>query len=217
MIHRDADIQTYEVYDWRVIVEENSETNPAAQVNPRVERTKRHVLTAARDLLSERGPLDLTYTAISDRSGVTRQTLYRHWPTREALLADLVLTSPDVAYPTGSGDARTILTEFLTSLRAGMSDPPTAAALMTLAAQADRDDGSDGALVAIVADRRQALNALLGHTGHHIEHDDFARLCGPVIYQQLIARRTATDDLIAHTVGAWLKTGDTTVARSGEF
>jgi AcrR family transcriptional regulator len=173
-------------------------------VNPRVKRTKAHVLQVARELLLEVGPIDLTYTAVSARAGVTRQTLYRHWPTRERLLAELVLTGPDVAYPDPGSDARTVVTEFLTSLRAGMNDPPTAAALMGLAAQADRDPDSATALAAIAEDRRAALNTLLRPTGTKVTKDEFAQLCGPVIYSQLIARRKVSTRLIRDAADAWI-------------
>jgi AcrR family transcriptional regulator len=47
-----------------------------------VERTRRHVLAVARELLPEVGPAGLTYSLLAERAGVTRQTLYRHWPAR---------------------------------------------------------------------------------------------------------------------------------------
>jgi AcrR family transcriptional regulator len=172
-------------------------------VNPRVERTKAHVLRVARDLIVELGPADLTYTALSERSGITRQTLYRHWPTREALMAAIVLTGPDVTYPHPGSDSRTVITGYLRSLRAGLSDPPTGTALLAIAAQADRDPGSTAALHTITADRRAALNELLAGANCQVSEDDFARLCGPIIYWLLIARGPVSDALIRDTVDAW--------------
>ncbi|MEO9220988.1 MAG: helix-turn-helix domain-containing protein, partial [Mycobacteriaceae bacterium] len=90
-----------------------------------VRRTKARVLTAARELLPETGAAGLTYSLLAQRAGVTRQTLYRHWPSREQLLAELVLTGPEVGYPPGSDDIRRTLIGFLTSLRAGMAVPTT--------------------------------------------------------------------------------------------
>ena len=48
--------------------------------NPRVQSTRDRILAAARELLAETGPAGLTYSLLADRAGVTRQTLYRHWP-----------------------------------------------------------------------------------------------------------------------------------------
>ncbi|TIH37106.1 TetR/AcrR family transcriptional regulator [Subtercola vilae] len=87
------------------------------RVNPRVERTKTRVLEVAHELLDELGPAGLTYTSLASRSGVTRQTIYQHWPERDALLADVILTGPDVGYPVAGPDARIIVIDFLASLR----------------------------------------------------------------------------------------------------
>ncbi len=169
-----------------------------------VRGTKARVLAVARELLPVTGAVGLTYTLLAERAGVTRQTLYRHWPTREQLLAALVLTGPDGGYPTESGNLRTTVIEFLSSLRAGMDVPATAAALITLSAQADRDAVSDQALAAIANDRRQALNVLLRPTGHTVDEDDFALLCGPILYRRFIARTPVDDRFITTTVDTWL-------------
>ncbi len=172
--------------------------------NPRVERTKSHVLTVARTLLPSLGPSGLTYSALAAETGVTRQTLYRHWPTRERLFAELVLSGPDVDYPHPSDDPKVTVTEFLMSLRAGMSDPATASALTALVAQADRDPDSASALRVIVEDRRAALNALLADTDRQISVDEFAQLCGPILYRRFFAAGSVSVDLIDSVVESWL-------------
>jgi AcrR family transcriptional regulator len=175
-----------------------------APLHPRVQRTKAHVLSVARKMLAEVGPAELTYTALCATSGVTRQTLYRHWPTREALLAEIVLTAADVAYPRPGSDAGAVVTEYLHSLRSGMNDPSTAAALTSLAAHASTDPASDNALRTIVADRLAALNALLTGAGREVDPSQFAQLAGPVIFQRLIARVEPTDSFIQTLVANWL-------------
>ncbi|HEY6495190.1 MAG TPA: TetR/AcrR family transcriptional regulator, partial [Trebonia sp.] len=67
--------------------------------NPRVKRTRDRMLAAARELLAEAGPAGLTYSSLAERAGVTRQTLYRHWPERSALLVDLILEGSVGGYP----------------------------------------------------------------------------------------------------------------------
>lgn len=158
----------------------------------------------ARELLPETGAIGLTYSLLAQRAGVTRQTLYRHWPSREQLLAELVLTGPEVGYPSSGDDLRTTTIAFLFSLRAGMAVPATAAVLTTLAAQADRDPTSEQALATVAEDRRRALNALLAPIGRCADEADFALLCGPVLYQRFIARAPVTDLFIATTVDSWL-------------
>lgn len=54
--------------------------------DPRITRSKERILAACRDLLREGGPSALTIDAVVERSGVSRMTIYRHWPSREALV-----------------------------------------------------------------------------------------------------------------------------------
>lgn len=173
-------------------------------VNPRVLRTKDRVLTVAREILLEDGPFALTYTTLARRSGVTRATLYKHWPSRQALLAAVVLTGPDVSYPSPGPDAREMISAFLLSLRDGLSDPPTAASLLTVAAQALHDPASANALATILDDRRGALNTLLADTGFQVTAEDYVLLTGPVIAHLLLRRKRVSQRFVHRIVDAWL-------------
>src|SRR5262249_16058225 len=133
--------------------------------NPRVQRTRVRILTVARELLPEVGVTGLTYALLAERAGVTRQTLYRHWPSRAALLFDLTLQGPGVGYPESGPEVRTVATAWLVSLRAGLTVPATRAAALAIAAQADHDPDSAQAMARIVEDRRAALNKLLEPSG----------------------------------------------------
>ncbi|WP_197040119.1 TetR/AcrR family transcriptional regulator [Mycobacterium sp. URHB0044] len=71
---------------------ERSET-PAAEpgdgeVDSRVRRSRDRVLTCAFDLLSDSGVGGFTVDEVASRSGVAKTTIYRHWPSREALVLD---------------------------------------------------------------------------------------------------------------------------------
>jgi len=50
-------------------------------------RTRQRLLAAAIALWSERGSLGVTVSAVADRAGTTRRTVYHHFPTHEALIA----------------------------------------------------------------------------------------------------------------------------------
>jgi AcrR family transcriptional regulator len=54
----------------------------------RVRRSKEAVLAATHQLLSEAGFGGVSVDAVSERSGVAKTTIYRHWPSRTALLLD---------------------------------------------------------------------------------------------------------------------------------
>lgn len=92
---------------------EDSSAHPT-RVDVRVERSQQTVLTAAIELLSESGVGGFSVDEIARRTGVAKTTIYRHWPTREALVIDACsrLSAEQEAPDTGSleGDLTAILT-----------------------------------------------------------------------------------------------------------
>lgn len=54
--------------------------------DPRVERTHAAVIKAASGLLMAEGPSAITHSNVAAAAGVSRTTVYTHWPTREDLL-----------------------------------------------------------------------------------------------------------------------------------
>src|SRR5580692_8478225 len=115
--------------------------------NPRVRRTRERILAAARELLSEVGPAGLTYSELAERAGVTRQTLYRHWPARSALLTDMILVGSLGGYPQPGNDPAVVATAWLNSVCDGLSDSARRTAVVAVTAQADADPDSARALV----------------------------------------------------------------------
>lgn len=68
------------------------------QVSPprrRSEKSRTAIVTATRELLLERGFDGLTIEAVAARAGVGKQTIYRWWPSRPALVADVMLEDAD--------------------------------------------------------------------------------------------------------------------------
>jgi AcrR family transcriptional regulator len=61
---------------------------PAPSTHPRSVRARAEILTATRALLAEGGLPAATVDAISARSGVSKMTIYKHWPTRTAVAAE---------------------------------------------------------------------------------------------------------------------------------
>jgi len=58
---------------------------------PRSEEAHDRVLRAALDLFGERGIDATSMDAIAQSSGVSKATIYNHWPNKEALLIDVML------------------------------------------------------------------------------------------------------------------------------
>ncbi|MDT5013304.1 MAG: hypothetical protein QOH57_4921 [Mycobacterium sp.] len=61
----------------------------------RNEKSRIAIVKSTRELLLERGFDGLTIEAVAARAGVGKQTIYRWWPSRHALVADVVLEDAD--------------------------------------------------------------------------------------------------------------------------
>lgn len=59
------------------------------------ERTRRHVLDAARDFVEQHGVEQLTMRRLAEEAGVSVRTLYNHFGDKEGLLAALIQRSLD--------------------------------------------------------------------------------------------------------------------------
>jgi AcrR family transcriptional regulator len=59
-----------------------------ASIHPRSVRARESVLDATRKLLDEGGLPAASVDAISARSGVSKATIYKHWPSRTAIAAE---------------------------------------------------------------------------------------------------------------------------------
>jgi AcrR family transcriptional regulator len=76
-----------------------AETAPARGGRPRSERAHQAILTAARQLLIEKGFADMRLEHVATRAGVGKATIYRRWPSKEALAQELLgeLAAPHIA------------------------------------------------------------------------------------------------------------------------
>ena len=66
-------------------------------VRTRDEAARRRVLDAARDLICKLGPRAVTVDQIAKAAGVGKQTIYRWWPSKSAVVMDALieLTDPE--------------------------------------------------------------------------------------------------------------------------
>jgi AcrR family transcriptional regulator len=80
---------------------------PARGGRPRSDRAHQAILTAAREILSEKGFADMRLEHVAARAGVGKATIYRRWPSKEALAQELLtqLAGPHIAVP-DSGNTR---------------------------------------------------------------------------------------------------------------
>ncbi|WP_240804225.1 TetR/AcrR family transcriptional regulator [Streptomyces sp. A0592] len=72
---------------------------PAPRIRKSSEQVREAVHQAVVDLLSDPDAGDLTIPAIAQRAGVNHTSVYRRWGSREALLADVVVTRLERDWP----------------------------------------------------------------------------------------------------------------------
>ncbi|MEV6582957.1 TetR/AcrR family transcriptional regulator [Streptomyces sp. NPDC051582] len=72
---------------------------PAQRLRKSPEQVRAAVHQAVIDLLSDPEGADLTIPAVAQRAGVNHTSVYRRWGSREALLADVVVTRLERDWP----------------------------------------------------------------------------------------------------------------------
>jgi AcrR family transcriptional regulator len=100
----------------------------------RSEKSRTAIVTATRELLLERGFDGLTIEAVAARAGVGKQTIYRWWRSRPALVADVMLEDADriLATMNHTDDLAGDLVEWVGKLAASLTTARGAAMLRTL-------------------------------------------------------------------------------------
>lgn len=181
-------------------------------LDPRVQRTQQHVLEQARRLLLEEGPVGLTFSALSHRAQVARQTLYRYWDSPEDLVADLIRRRTSLTAPV-TGTAVDVLRGYLTALRDSLQDPAVTASWGMLMASRAHVPAAGAALQVTLDSQLAALNERLSGLRAPMTGDEYAVLVGPIVQQHFIAGQPAGDELIAG-LAAWFGTCPTTRSSS---
>ncbi|OBI34232.1 TetR/AcrR family transcriptional regulator [Mycobacterium sp. E2238] len=100
----------------------------------RSEKSRTAIVTATRELLLERGFDGLTIEAVAARAGVGKQTIYRWWPSRPALVADVMLEDADqlLASVSHTGDLAADLVGWVGRLVTSLTTARGSAMLRTL-------------------------------------------------------------------------------------
>ncbi|MDJ0341588.1 TetR/AcrR family transcriptional regulator [Streptomyces sp. H10-C2] len=139
-------------------------TGTSARGRPRSETARRAVLDAALELCQRDGYQALTIKGIAETAGVGRQTVYRWWPTKEAVLLDalrdLGLRSSEQLDPDSGDTLRDI--ETLLDATFSLTQRLTGKALVGLMAEAQHDPALSAKLQGtVIGPRREALRAVL--------------------------------------------------------
>lgn len=94
--------------------------------DPRLVATRKHALDAALEILQKGGVLAVTHGSVSKATGISRSTLYRHWPEVAQLRNDAFKRSaqPHKIAPRTNGPLRADLIWLLSILMAALNETP---------------------------------------------------------------------------------------------
>lgn len=180
-------------------------------VDPRIERTRRVVLEAAAELLGECGFGRTSIEAISERSGVARSTIYRHWPERNDLLLECIGKQVETMDLKETGDLKADLTRFYSHLGSMLNDERTRSMVASFFAEASRDPELAKLNSKFTKARREASIRLITKA---IQRGDLpadtdaeqmaADLAGGVFFRGLILREATDEAWVESHVDRWI-------------
>jgi TetR/AcrR family transcriptional regulator, regulator of autoinduction and epiphytic fitness len=166
---------------------------PPADVDPRVERSCRVILSAALDLLGEVGYGGMTIEAVAARAGVGKSTVYRHWNGKPELVEDAIRTLKVPLAPPAEGSARERVVGLLQQMAAQLASSTWSSCLPAVIDAAERDPEVLAVQRRIAAERRQMLVDLLAEgvaAGEFAAAPDLELLAeclvGPIIVRRLL-------------------------------
>lgn len=133
-------------------------TASPADVDPRIERSRRVIREAALDELAEVGYGRFTVESVAQRAGAGKSTVYRHWGTKLALITDALETLNVQPQPEAAGGSpRERVEHLLRHLAEVLRDSIFAACVPALVDAAARDPAVAEAHHRYSARRRRAL------------------------------------------------------------
>lgn len=148
------------------------------------------VLTAALDLLLAEGAGALTAQRLHRATGVSRSTVYRHWPTPASVLEALIEVAPTPAAPS-TGDLAQDLHVAVDALCNRLRDKPVAAFLQALVAAAAVDAAAVELRHRYVEDLLAPVRSVLAGSGLPVteREDALAAIASPLLLDALLLDR----------------------------
>ena len=190
--------------------------NNPTDVDPRIERTRRVVLEATAELIGECGFGGTSIEAISERSGVARSTIYRHWSERTELLLESVGKQVESIQATYTGDLRADLLRTFSHIGSLLSDETTRSVVASFFAESTRDPELANLNAKFTKARRQASRDLIEdavsrgdlapNPDSHQMADDLA---AGIFFRGLILREAIDDEWLQAHVDRWIAANST--------
>lgn len=184
---------------------------PQTEVDPRIERTRRVVLDAAAELVAETGFDNITIEGVSERCGVARSTIYRHWPGKSELLVDAVRQRVPGHQEIDTGSLRSDVLAFIQDLVAWFESRDGATMVLHLLTVAHRDPSFGKMHGEATRTRRDHLARLIsrgverGELPDDVDLQEAANdLVGVFFYKKMVVHEQVDAEYAVARVDRWL-------------
>jgi len=178
-----------------------------------VRRSKETVLAAAYEMLSEAGLGGFSIDAVSRRSGVAKMTIYRHWPSRAALLLDACSRMATPAEVPATGDLRGDILQLASGVARQMQSKRWSSLLPSIIDAAERDPELAALHARQNAAVTAAFRAVIDRAKSSGELPDgvdttamIAMVMGPLVYRRWFSRETIEPAFVETVVDNALRT-----------
>ena len=166
-----------------------------ATVDERVRRSKAAVLDAAVTLLAESGLSGVSVDEVARRSGVAKTTIYRHWPSREALMLAACATLNTKSVAPDMGSFRDDLQALMRAIVPRLRSDTWASSLLSLLDAAERDPVLTALQVKLHRDSMSGFRQVVERAQTRGELDPAANpahvvatIIGPLLYRRFVSR-----------------------------
>lgn len=182
---------------------------PKPDEDPRVTKSKERILAACRELLREGGPAALTIDAVVERSSVSRMTIYRHWPNREALVVagfEGLVPRPGAPSHATTGDPLDALTAAVIAYGREFAEADWADAMPGLLEYSRKHPDAAQIWIDFAEARGQHLADLLAQCMEagalaEVEIDQaISQLMGPIAFRRFLSFEPITDEFCSSLV-----------------
>ena len=187
----------------------------ASVMRRRNQRSHQAILKATAELLEEKGYRDICIEAIASRAGVGKQTIYRWWPSKAAVVMEAYSEKATQNIPTpDTGSVKQDLYQILQQLFAMLTTTTTGTAVTGLIAEAQMDASlAEAFREQFIKCRRAATRTILerGIARGELRPDLNLELVidtiyGPIWYR-LLLKHAALDDAFAEELVNFLIVG----------
>jgi len=173
----------------------------------RVLRSKLAVLATTYELLTESGLAGVSIDEVAARSGVAKTTIYRHWPSRSALLVDAcskVGSSFDIP---DTGTLRGDLMKLATEMAARLRVKKFSSAVPSVIDAAERDPEIAAVYSRVHAGFMAPLHAVIERAQKRgelprtsVPSEIVAAIVGPLFYRRWFSRERLDDHFVQGVV-----------------